>query len=268
MVRGAPAPDRPRHRRRSRRTSGSTSSRRPSTCATSSRSRPTSRRRSSTAARRASTSSPRRSATTRTRCASTTTARSATRASTRRTPATTSSWRSRTRHPSLTRLADRRPGVRRGLGHVLRADDARAGLRRRPELPARRCTPTRSGGPAGSSSTSGCTAARSASTRRSDFLVEQTSFEERERPGRGPPLHLHADLPAVVPARQGPAAPAPGRRAARASATAFSLRDVPRHAARATARCRSASTAGCCARRSPSVDELAAASAARAARGA
>ena len=41
------------------------------------------------------------------------------------------------RHPSLTRLAHGRPGVRRGLGHVLRADDARAGLRRRPELPAR-----------------------------------------------------------------------------------------------------------------------------------
>ena len=55
--------------------------------------------------------------------------------------------------------AGRRPGVRRGLGDVLRAADARARLRRRRAVPAGRCTPTRSGGPAGSSSTSGCTAA-------------------------------------------------------------------------------------------------------------
>ena len=46
-----------------------------------------------------------------------------------------------------------------------------------------------------------------------------------ERPGRGPPLHVHPDLPAVVPARQGPPAPAARRRAGAASASAFSLRD-------------------------------------------
>ena len=63
------------------------------------------------------------------------------------------------RHPSLVRLRDRRPRVRRGLGHVQRADDARAGLRQRPRLPCSRSTPTRSGEPAGSSWTSGCTAA-------------------------------------------------------------------------------------------------------------
>ena len=55
--------------------------------------------------------------------------------------------------------AHRRARVRRGLGHVLRADDARGGVRRRRRSSGWRCTPTRSGGRAGSSSTSGCTAA-------------------------------------------------------------------------------------------------------------
>ena len=41
------------------------------------------------------------------------------------------------RHPSLDPDAHRRPRVRRGLGHVLRADDARAGLRRRTRVPDR-----------------------------------------------------------------------------------------------------------------------------------
>ena len=76
-------------------------------------------RRGSTPTGAASTSSRRRSTTTRTRCASTTAARSATRASTRRTRATTSSSRSRRAHPSPDPAADRRPRVRRGLGHVL-----------------------------------------------------------------------------------------------------------------------------------------------------
>ena len=75
----------------------------------------------------------------------------------------------------------------------------------------------------------------------------------RERPGRGQPLHVHADLPAVVPARQGPPAPAPGRRAA---APRPALRPAARSTTRCstTGRCRSASTAGCCARRSPAVE--------------
>ena len=47
-----------------------------------------------------------------------------------------------------------------------------------------------------------------------EFLVDADELRGRERPGRGQPLHLHADLPAVVPARQGPPAPAPRRRAA------------------------------------------------------
>ena len=83
------------------------------------------------------TSSRPTSTATRTRCASTTGPRSRTRASTRRTRATTSSSRSPSRHPSLTRMLTERARVRRGLGHVQRADDARGGLRRRPGLPAR-----------------------------------------------------------------------------------------------------------------------------------
>ena len=55
--------------------------------------------------------------------------------------------------------AHRRPGVRGGVGHVLRADDARGGLRRRPRRSGRPCTQTPSGERAGSSSTCGCTAA-------------------------------------------------------------------------------------------------------------
>ena len=87
--------------------------------------------------------------------------------------------------------------------------------------------------------------------RRGDRLPRREhQLRGRERPGRGPPLHLHADLPAVLPARQGAAAPAPRRRAAPARAALRPAR-VPRHAARTTARCRSASTAACCARRSP-----------------
>ena len=163
---GAPAPHRPRHRRRSRPTSGSRSSRRPSTCATSSRSRPTSRRRSSTRTRRASTSSRRRSTTTRTRCASTTSARSATPASTRPTRATTSSWRSPRATRSLTRLLADAPEFVEGWGMYCEQMMREQGFDDGPELPPGACTPTRSGGPAGSSSTSGCTAASSASTRR------------------------------------------------------------------------------------------------------
>ena len=55
--------------------------------------------------------------------------------------------------------AHRRARVHRGLGHVLRAADARGGVRRRAGVPRRHVHGRRSGGRAGSSSTSGCTAA-------------------------------------------------------------------------------------------------------------
>ena len=113
----APAPDRPRHRDRARPTSGSTSSRRPSTCATSSRSRRISSRPSATrspsgiyvvtpsvdddpnAMREHNYS-----------------ARSATPRSTRRTPATTCSCRWRPCIPSLTRLLVDAPEFVEGWG--------------------------------------------------------------------------------------------------------------------------------------------------------
>ena len=81
------------------------------------------------------------------------------------------------KHPSPHPDAHRRPRVRRGLGHVLRADDARGGLRRRARLPRRRCTRTRSGGRAGSSSTSACTAASSRPTRRPTSSSSTPAFE-------------------------------------------------------------------------------------------
>ncbi len=55
------------------------------------------------------------------------------------------------------------------------------------------------------------------------FMVEQTSFEVAERSRRGQPLHLHADVPALVPAGQGPAAAAARATSSGGSATAFSL---------------------------------------------
>ena len=67
--------------------------------------------------------------------------------------------RRRPPEPVADPAADRRPGVRRGLGDVLRADDARARASTTTRASGWPCTPTRSGGPAGSSSTSGCTAA-------------------------------------------------------------------------------------------------------------
>ena len=45
------------------------------------------------------------------------------------------------------------------------------------------------------------------------FMVDQTWFEHRT-PRRGQPLHLHADVPAVVPAGQGHAAALRARREA------------------------------------------------------
>ena len=57
-----------------------------------------------------------------------------------------------------------------------------------------------------------------------------------QRPGRGPPLHLHPDLPAELPAGQGPPAPAPGRRggaarAARSRSSASTTRSSERQPA-------------------------------------
>ena len=133
---GAPAPHRPRHRRRSLPTSASRSSRRPSTCATSCRSRRTSSRRSSTptpsgiyVVTPSVDGDP--SAMREHNCASI---------------SNTSIHEAYPGHhlqlsvggapPVPDPPAGRRARVRRGLGHVLRADDARAGLRRRPRASA------------------------------------------------------------------------------------------------------------------------------------
>ena len=133
------------------------------------------------------------------------------------------------KHPSLTRALTERPGVRRGLGDVLRADDARAGLRRRSELPAehvhrrdlagmpdhprRPDAPRRAGG-------------------RREHPVHGRADQLRggQRASRGPALHLHADLPAELSARQGAPPPAPGRRGRPA-------RDRPSRSSGSTTRC-------------------------------
>ena len=111
----------------------------------------------------------------------------------------------RHRPPRARPPAHRRPRVRRRLGHVQRADDARAGLRRRPRVPARDAHgrdlaglpdhPRRADAP------------RRADGRRGDGLPGRAHrLRARQRPGRGLPLHLHADVPAQLPARQGAAA--------------------------------------------------------------
>ncbi len=64
-----------------------------------------------------------------------------------------------------------------------------------------------------------------------DFLVEHTSFEIRQRPRRGPPLHVHAGLPAELPAGQG-ADPRPARGGAAAARRPVLAQALPRHAAR------------------------------------
>ena len=78
-----------------------------------------------------------------------------------------------------------------------------------------------------------------------DFLVEHTVVRDGQRPRRGPPLHVHAGLPALLPAGQGAdpraCARTSGGGAARSSA---SRRSTTRCCA--TARCRSASTAASC----------------------
>ena len=63
------------------------------------------------------------------------------------------------RHPSLTRLLTDAPEFVEGWGMYSELMMREHGFDDGPALPRRSCTPTRSGEPAGSSSTSGCTAA-------------------------------------------------------------------------------------------------------------
>ena len=110
---------------------------------------------------------------------------------------------------------DRGPRVRRGLGDVLRADDARRGVRHGAELPPQHAhrrdlagLPDRPRRP---------DASRRDRRRGGDRLDGRADLVRgAQRPGRGQPLHVHPDLPALLPARPGPAPPAPRRRAAAA----------------------------------------------------
>ena len=125
-------------------------------------------------------------------------------------------------------VADARPGrrtrVRRGLGHVQRADDARGGLRRRAGVPGR----ARDGRDLarGADRARRAHAPRRGLDRGGDRVPGRAHrVRATERARRGAPLHVHADLQPVVPARQGPAARASRGGAATGWAPAFSLRD-------------------------------------------
>ena len=146
----------------------------------------------------------------------------------------------------------RRPGVRRGLGHVQRADAARARLRRRARSSGSRSRRTRSGGPRGSCSTSGCTAASSRSRRRPSSSIEHTGFErpnalaEARRYTYTPTYNLSYLLGKVLLLQL---------RATRSSAGSGARSRCATSTTRcsAAARSRSASTAGrCAARAAPS----------------
>ena len=139
--------------------------------------------------------------------------------------------------------AHRRPRVRRGLGHVQRADDARAGLRRRARVPAgdahRRHLASLPDHPGRAH------ASRRAVGRRGHGLPGRTHrLRARQRPGRGLPLHLHADVPAQLPARARSCCWACAPTSSAGWATASASRASTTRCC-ATARCRSASTAGC-----------------------
>ena len=82
-----------------------------------------------------------------------------------------------------------------------------------------------------------------------DFLVAQTSFEGANARAEVNRYTYTPDVPAVVPPRQGPPAPAPGRRAA-AARVEVRPPGLPRHAVQQRLAARSASIAGSCARRS------------------
>ena len=113
-----------------------------------------------------------------------------------------------------------------------------------PALPGRACTPTRSGGRAGSSSTSGCTAASSTSTRRPTSWSSTPASSGANAAAEVQRYTYTPDLPAVVPARQGRccSSSAPTSSAGSATRSRFG-RSTTRCCA--TARCRSASTAAC-----------------------
>ena len=157
-------------------------------------------------------------------------------------------------HPVADPDAHRRPRVRRGLGHVLRADDARGGLRRRAGLPDRHVHrrdlaglpdhPRRPHAP------------RRADARRGDRLPGRAHLVRgRQRPGRGPALHVHAGLPAQLPAGQGPDPRACARTSGAGAGPASRSRSSTTRCC-ATARCRSASTAACCGARADGMDVI------------
>ena len=88
-----------------------------------------------------------------------------------------------------------------------------------------------------------------------DFLVEHTGFEVAEREGGGPPLHVHAGLPAELPAGQG-ADPRPARGRASSARRGLLAQGVPRHADAQRLASRSASTAACCGARAEAMDVI------------
>ena len=63
-----------------------------------------------------------------------------------------------------------------------------------------------------------------------DFLIEHTGFEPANARAEVAPLHVHAGLPALVPAGQGPH-PRPARGRAPAAWRRVQPQGVPRHAA-------------------------------------
>ena len=204
---------RARHRHASRPTRRSPSSPRRTTCARSSPSPPTSSRPSSTPGRWASTSSRRRSGTTRTRCASTTSPRSATPASTRPTQATISQLSVAMRHPSLVRLLTDAPEFVEGWGMYSEQMMREQGFDDGPEFLLAMHT---------DAIWRACRIILDIRMHRGELTVDRGDrlprrahrLRARQRPGRGLPLHVHAHLPAQLPAGQGAAAAAPGRRAA------------------------------------------------------
>ena len=108
------------------------------------------------------------------------------------------------------------------------------------------CTPTRSGGPAGSSSTSGCIAA-SSSVEEADRLPRRAD-RLRAAQRRGPRSSATPRRPTYqlsLPAGQGPAPPAARRTSGARLGDAFSAAPLPRRAARQRQPARSASIAGC-----------------------
>ena len=124
---------------------------------------------------------------------------------------------------------DRRARVRRGLGDVLGADDARA----------RASTTTRASGVVMHTDAiwRACRIILDVRMHRgelsvdeaTDFLVEHTRFERPNAAGRGPVVHLPPDLSALVPARADAAARAARRRAAPAGRP-VQPQGLPRHA--------------------------------------